>query len=522
LPGVAVAAIALALALGAGIGGSPSTTAPTRAASDEVRILAGAPATIDPAAQGDIGSAAVSAQLFESLTAIDSQLTVRPALAASWDVLDAGRRVVFHLRPGLTFSDGSSLGPNDVVRSWLRIIDPARPSPLASLMLDVQGAREYLAGSTAASSVGLHANGNDVEVDLARPASDFPTIVAGPTFAIVPASIEDATTLSANGFVGSGAYLISAVSDQELTLTASDRYWAGRPSIRTVHLVGDIAGRSPVVAFESGDLDYAPIADSDASWIRYDRTLGPQLRQVPSLSLEYFGFDTARPPFDDVRVRQAFAKAVDWRRIVQLATPGSSTPATSMVPPGIPGRSDKDFLPVRDPEAARKLLADAGFPGGRGFPDVTLVDPGSTYARAVVADLKRELGIDVAIETMEFDEYFARLAADPPRMWALDWVADYPGQNDFLGVLLGTGQSNNYGRWSSAEFDAAISDAGQTVDPAAASAAFDHALALVQRDAPAIPVAYSTGWALSRDGLLGAGQNGLGILRVAGIAWGSK
>jgi oligopeptide transport system substrate-binding protein len=107
-------------------------------------------------------------------------------------------------------------------------------------------------------------------------------------------------------------------------------------------------------------------------------------------------------------------------------------------------------------------------------------------------------------------------------MWSLDWVADYPGQNDFLGVLLGSGQSNNYGRWSSDEFDTAITDAGATTDPAEANAAFDRAQAVVQRDVPVIPITYAGGWALSRDGLLGAGENGLGILRVAGLAWGSK
>jgi ABC-type oligopeptide transport system substrate-binding subunit len=101
-------------------------------------------------------------------------------------------------------------------------------------------------------------------------------------------------------------------------------------------------------------------------------------------------------------------------------------------------------------------------------------------------------------------------------------VADYPGRNDFLGVLLGTGASNNYGRWSSPEFDAAIAEAGATGDVDASAAAYDRAEAIVQRDAPVIPVSYGTGWALSRDGLLGAGQNGLGSLRFAGLAWAAQ
>ena len=102
-------------------------------------------------------------------------------------------------------------------------------------------------------------------------------------------------------------------------------------------------------------------------------------------------------------------------------------------------------------------------------------------------------------------------------MWQLSWVADYPGRNDFLGVLLGTGSTNNYGRWSSAEFDAAIADAGATTDEAGGGGRHDRAEDIVQRDAPAVPVTYGTGWALARQGLLGAGRTASG--RSASRAW---
>jgi len=197
---------------------------------------------------------------------------------------------------------------------------------------------------------------------------------------------------------------------------------------------------------------------------------------------------------------------------------GTTQVANSMVPPGIPGRSDTDFLPAYDPADARALLAAAGFPGGAGFPATTLMTGGTGFDAAVVTEVKRELGITLHSETMG-DGYFARLATDPPAMWALAWVADYPGRNDFLGVLLGTGASNNYGHWSSPAFDAAIAEAVSATDPAAASAAYDRAEAIVRDQVPVVPLAYGPGWALSRTGLLGAGQNGLGIVRMAGLAW---
>jgi oligopeptide transport system substrate-binding protein len=141
------------------------------------------------------------------------------------------------------------------------------------------------------------------------------------------------------------------------------------------------------------------------------------------------------------------------------------------------------------------------------------------YDEAVVTELDRELGVTVHAENMDFSAYFDRLDADAPAMWALSWVADYPGRNDFLGVLLGSGAVNNYGHWSSPEFDAVIADAGAATDKAGTGAAYDRAEDIVRRDVPVIPVSYGTGWALSRDGFLGAQENGLGALRFAGLAW---
>jgi ABC-type oligopeptide transport system substrate-binding subunit len=514
-PRLAILLVALAI-------GACGTDAGGAGGQGTARILVGDPSTLDPAVVGDAQSGALISQFFESLTTVDTALQLRPALAESWRTELDGRRVVFRLRPDLRFSDETPLRASDVVRSWLRIIDPDRPSPLASLLLDVRGAREYLAGQSEASAVGLTADdgSREVTVDLLQPAIDFPTIVAGSTFGIVPPGIDAPSAVRPGSrFVASGGYRPVSADATSLVLAANPDYWAGRPAMRTLRLVTDLGGRSPVQVFEDGDLDYAGIDASDASWIAYDPTLGPQLRSAPSLSTDYYGFDVETPPFDDVRVRQAFGAAVDWRRIATLAVADPDLVATSMVPPGITGRSERDVRPAHDPDKARALLAEAGYPGGRGFPDVTLMTGGNDYDAAVVDELKRELGVTIHSEIMEFDSYFDRLDDDPPAMWFLSWVADYPGRNDFLGVLLGSGATNNYGHWSSAEFDAAIADAGAATDEAAASAAFDRAEDIVQRDVPVIPMSYGAVWALSRDGLLGAAENGLGGLRLAGLAW---
>ena len=513
---VSVVALLAVVGLALGAPAAPFTHA---ASKDELTMFAGSPSTLDPALQSDIGSAFFSAQLFESLTAFDVSLTLRPALARSWDISADGRRIVFHLRPGLTFSDGTPLTGADVVGSWLRVINPKQPSQLASLFLDVRGAADYLAGrATDPASVGVGASGLDVTVDLIDPGSDFPAIVASPTFSIVPAAVwRDGRLIETGSVPGSGGYVISAITAGEMTLRANTHYWAGTPAIRTVHLLSDIGGRSPDVAFKAGDVDYIGLSSWAASWIRYDPELGPQLRLVRSLSVQYLGMTTDRPPFNDVRVRQAIGAAVDWTRVAGLAGTQDQIPANSMVPPGIPGSGDRSWLPAYDPVHARQLLAEAGFPGGAGFPTITFATGGLRPAEGIAADLKRELGITLRLE--ELSDHFDRLHTDPPAMWSLGWVADYPGANDFLGVLLGTGSTNNYGRWSSTAFDAAISDALGSRDPAASAAGFQRALAVVQDQVPAIPLLRGDGWALSRTGLLGAGDNGLAILRLAGLAW---
>jgi oligopeptide transport system substrate-binding protein len=486
-----------------------------------VTILGPSAASLDPAIQSDAGSAQVVSQLFEALTAIDTAGHVQPALADGWQTSDGGKRIVFHLRSGLTFSDGSSLRAADVVSSWMRVLAPAHPSQLASLLDDVVGARAYREGSGSKSTVGVKALGDqDVAIDLVNPAADFAAIASSSTLAVVPPAIDsDAGILLPHTFIGSGAYVLSGLTDTETTMTANPHYWAGAPPIQTVRLLSSIGGKSPVSEFESGNLDYTPISLYDASWIAYDKTLGPSLRIDPSPSVEFYGFDTSKAPFSDVHVRRAFQMGIDWRRIVNLLADPLEQAATGMVPPGVPGSSETDFGPKFDLPKARAELAAAGFPDGVGFPKITLVTGGAALDEAIVHQLHDNLGVDISYENLDWISYNERLLTDPPAFWEMDWVADYPGANDFLGLLLGTGKTNNFGRWTSGEFDAAIGRALSAGDPTAMQRAFDDAQAIVLDQAPVIPVDNGAGYSLASPKLLGALPNGQGLLRFAGLAW---
>jgi oligopeptide transport system substrate-binding protein len=168
---------------------------------------------------------------------------------------------------------------------------------------------------------------------------------------------------------------------------------------------------------------------------------------------------------------------------------------------------------------ARELLAEAGFADGAALGPVSFIASGGGYDGGIVAMLEENLGVDVEYALMDFDTYQQRLATDPPHIWSTTWVADYPGPNDFLGVLLGSGSTANQGGWSSAPFDDAIARATSAEDPEAAADAYAEALGIVRDDAPVVPVSHGTSFSLVREGLLGASTTGTGTLRLAGLGW---
>jgi ABC-type transport system substrate-binding protein len=520
---IAFAAGLLAIGLVAAAAWHPSAAV---AARDSATIfVGGAPTSLDPAVQGDTGSAQVVLQLFECLTAVDSAQHVQPALATSWETQNGGKQVVFHLRPGLTFSDGTALKASDVVASWMRVLAPAHPSPLAPLLYSVTGARAYSEGTGPAGAVGIHANDvTTVEVDFTSAVADFPAIASSPTLAVVPANLDSKPSLLAPGtFVGSGGYILSAITSTEITLSANPHYWAGKPAISTIHLITDLGSKDRLNEFEAGRLDYTPIYDQDGTWIAQDKTLGPDLRLEPSFSVSYYGFNTSKPPFSDVHVRRAFEYGIDWRRLVALQSNPLMVDATGMVPDGVPGHSSTDFGPVFDLARAKSELAAAGYPNGQGFPSVTLLTVGECLEpyldAAIVNRVHDNLGIDIQCRAVDAATYQNLLQNDPPAFWSMGWGADYPGASDFLGILLGSGQPNNFGRWSNPSFDAAVQQALSAPDAASMQKAVDAAQAIVQDQAPVIPVDYGAGYSLAAKGLLGALPNSQGLMRYAGLAW---
>lgn len=484
----------------------------------DVRIAGGEPFTWDPAQAGDSGSANVIAQVFEGLTAFDAESNVQPALSDSWQSSEDGRQITFHLRPGIVYSDGTPITAQDVVDNWLRIIDPLTPSPLASIVADIEGATEYQAGQIGKEGVGLRADGDQVVVSLRRPATYFISVTASPSLAVVPPSqFGRLDGDPPSDIVVSGAYVPSLTDPGVIHLNGNPNYWAGLPPLDSVDMVTDFGGESGIDAYDSHTIDFIGVGSGDASWMKYDATYGPDLRHSTDFTVSYYGFDTRVPPFDDPNVRLAFAKAVDWDRLVRLA---DGVVATSLVPAGVPGRDEEDHRPTYDPEAARQLLADANFPNGDGFPPVTLATYGVGFEETVAAELEANLGVEVNVEAQDFRDYLDRVSgSSSPGIFTMAWSADYPHPNDFLGLLLETGSTSNQGGWSNADYDALLEQAAATDDLEEQAALYAQAQDILEVEAPVVPITYGETWSLARQGLLGATESGVGIVRIAGLAW---
>jgi oligopeptide transport system substrate-binding protein len=242
--------------------------------------------------------------------------------------------------------------------------------------------------------------------------------------------------------------------------------------------------------------------ESSAIDLMYTGALSPEIsnRLIQLNSDEYLSspggstviltFDTSKPPFNDPRVRQALIMAIDYQTIVGRAVKGSVLPAGGgLTPPGIPGHIPDLDRPT-DLRNARKLLAEAGYPGGEGFPRLTALIQHSInkgdYFGAFVAGWKSTLGIDIGYEALEFNEYLSRVDEKTPPMWLGSWGADYPDPDSFLNAANWLKLSG----WRHKEYEALIRDAQGISNQGQRLAMYRQAERIIAQEMPAVPLSY--------------------------------
>jgi len=274
----------------------------------------------------------------------------------------------------------------------------------------------------------------------------------------------------------------------------------------------------PMSLYETGDIDV-----TDISQLYIERAgdeMGPfvdQLHVFPEFSLQYIGFNTSKPPFDDPLVRQAFSQSVDKDHIIRIIQKNMGSRADGIIPPGMPGYNKELKGLVYDPARARELLDESKYSSG--LPPVTITVLGwggvdvEPYLGAIIQDWKNNLGADVSIRLLEPDQFHYNLQQEADEMYVLGWVADYPDPQNFLQTLFYTNSEYNHGRFSSKQLDGLIDQAAIEQDHAKRMMLYQKAEQVVVDQAPVLPLWFNSNYVLVNPRVKNYSIDPLGVPR---------
>ena len=470
------------------------------------RGIGSEPSGLDPQLAIGLAEQCVTSALFEGLVTEDPHdLHPVPGVAEHWEISPDGLTYTFHLRAAARWSDGTPVTAPDFVASFRRILAPSLAADNATLFYVLLNAEAYNRGRLADfGQVGCTAlDARTLQLTLAHPAPYFLSLLTQMPFLPVPLAVigkSGAADQRGNPWaepgrlVGNGPFnLQSWRPNQEITVVKSPTYWdAARVRLQAIHFFPIDSREAEERAFRAGQLHVTytlPAGKVDA----YRRNAPQRLRIDPYLDTYFFRLNVRRPPLDDGRVRRALALAIDRGAITGKILRGGQQPAASFTPPGLPGYSPPAGAGT-DLNEARRLLAAAGFPDGRGLPPLELLLDNSGNLRLVAEAVQemwhRDLGLDVRLVNQELKVVLADRRAGQYQILLSDWVGDYPDPTSFLDVWRGD-SGNNHTGWSSDEYDALLNAADRTLDPAARAGLLCQAEARLLAAVPVIPLYFN-------------------------------
>ena len=378
----------------------------------------GLPQTFDPAfAAAPPDTDAVRA-LFEGLTDYDPRtLAPVPAVATRWESSHEGRVWTFYLRDNARWSNGEKVTAEDFVRSWERTLKIGPLAPHTELLANIEGATPTI---PAPHQFGARAiNEHILQVTLHQPDDGFPALVAHPVFRPVKVADADRTNrLESHELISNGAFLLSTTETDKVELERAKTYWDDASvALDRVTFVNTTNAEDALSAYQAGEIDAITNAAFEPLALKL---LAPykDFRRSTFGALTYYRFNTAREPFDDVRVREALALAIDRERVSRDDLGGATEPAGKFLPEAMSGEKpvvDKTELLEYDVNKARELLAAAGYPDGEGFPVIRLLinrnEQQRIVAQSIAAMWRLALSIETEIVIRNWDEYEAAMNA---------------------------------------------------------------------------------------------------------------
>lgn len=459
------------------------------------RPLGGDPATLDPARIRDIYGLSVAQQLFDGLVQFDQTLTITPALAQFWKASRDGLTWTFTLRKGVKFHHGREVTAEDVAYSLTRILDPAVKSGSADLFANIKGAQEFREGKAKQVSGVTVLDRYTVQVVLTEALVPFVSVLAVGHAKIVPKEVveQQGEAFGAHP-IGTGPFkFVRWEHAKEIVLVANPDYFDGPPKLSRV-LYRIFRGEefdAMYEEFERGNLEDTPIPTQE--YRRVLTTAHYVHVKRPMFSVRFYGLNTRIKPLDDRRVRQALIFAIDREALVAEVYRDRHILARGILPPGMMSFDPKLKGYVYDPRRARELLAQAGYPGGRGLPPIPIWS--SVRHQKLLQEheqIKKYLaavGIQAEFHyETNWPSFSARLAQGQFPIFLYAWSADVPHPDNFLFKLFYSRSPRNFTGFSNQTVDDLLLQAKRERDLQRQTDLYRQAEQVVLDDAPIIPV----------------------------------
>lgn len=481
------------------------------------------PETVDPALNSAIDGGNMILHAFEGLLTLDENGQLKEGQAESWETSEDGLTWTFHLRDGLKWSDGTDLTAKDFVYSWQRVCDPNVAAPYAETVLGmVKGYDEAVAGDITKLDVQAP-DEKTVVVNLANPCSYFGELAAFATLnPVQQATVEangDAWATSADTYISNGPFMMTEwVPGSHITFSKNPNYWNAE-------------------AIKLDKLEFELIEDSNAAYSAYTSGEVDMIKDVPTeeipslqgnddfhvepiIGTYYVSLNLQKEYFQDARVRKALSLAIDRNYVANTLMQGTYSPASSIVGPGWLDTDGSSFAenanggtPYIDNdnfdanlEEAKKLLEEAGYPNGEGFPQIEYTTNDTSYHKVVAEYLQQAwaaIGIDLKVNIVEWASFTPMRRNGEFDVARNGWVGDYTDPSNIL-ELFCTTNGNNDGKYTNADFDAAIEDSRVTTDATTRSADLHKAEDTLMNDAGCIPIAYYNDFWLQSSKITGS------------------
>jgi oligopeptide transport system substrate-binding protein len=437
--------------------------------------------------------------IFEGLVGIDQRTNeIVPRVAESFDVNSDASQYTFHIRQGVTWSDGTPLNANDFEYSWKRVLDPDTASEYTGVMSIVKNAEKIQNGDAQPDDLGVKAtDDNTLVVDLEGPALYFPRLAATWTFFPVPKHVIDAKGtkwVEAGNIVSNGPFVMTEwTHNQKITLEPNPNYYGDKPTLTKAEytLFADASSQS-YIAYENNELDYCEPEGPDLDRVLADANAMKEVRQFELSETFFIVCDNSNPPTDKVELRQALSEALDRATLANTVLNGQYEPAYSLLPTDIPGNNPDARLP-EDVSAAQALLTKADIDPKSVTLSLTFIGNQfyTTVAQYVQATLQKNLGITITLAPIEEASYIDWRAARETEKFNIytgSWTSDWADAANWFGPNFTTTNDHYRSHWSDPDFDALVAKADLNQNADERVQEYSQAEEMMSEQAPVIPI----------------------------------